>query len=696
MRSQKKAASSKKPARKTVAAEEARQPPVQAAPTTQICVSDRIPAPGGSLPPLPDLIEPPEDVPVFPGPIIGIPFRALRGGCYLLRYTPLQRFPIFNPLHYDGTLRVERVGLNTIASGDLYRHLVTNTFTSNLLPFPPPRPAEPNPGNGIPIFPRSEYRYYVLVTKILEFVTTASSFDLGFQLHRFTSATNSWNNEGAFTAKMQWTTAPAEYPAPGDYLKGDVKNAANTVVGTLTMGWISSFFRRAVMEIDRVNVSEAPLDNGAGVNWKTIFDMVGWDLKVVESNADIAEPSGNSWSDAEMHATMLARRDASNLDAEWRYYVLAVRNIDSTPRGIMFDAFATDSNKVPREGAGIASHWTIPNANPWGLVKGKRFGTAKAPYFRTAVHEIGHAMGLYHNTVDMGVMNTTDVIAASATPANPFPNNIQWSHASDDQKRLRHFPDIWIRPGGTPFGLSYNTAPISPDDLIADAAGLELRVEPLLESVPIGAPVRINYSIVNTSTVPLPAPASLNLRTGFVKGKIVDPAGTVRTFRPLVRCIEEHEVKLLQPGEKVEYSATLLRGPEGALFPAAGAYRVILEVDWEVNEALFGLAGETPVMVTPAKNSQHAEAALKILSTPDTLLTLVLGGDHLTEGIEAIQAALDEPVLRPHYAYIEAKRVGKRFQKRKPDYKQAAELMKDATVLTPIEAEKAAQMMDEV
>jgi hypothetical protein len=177
--------------------------------------------------------------------------------------------------------------------------------------------------------------------------------------------------------------------------------------------------------------------------------------------------------------------------------------------------------------------------------------------------------------------------------------------------------------------------------------------------------------------------------------KIVDPAGTVRTFRPLVRCIEEHEVKLLQPGEKVENSATLLRGFEGALFPAPGVYRVVVEVDWEVNETIFGLAGETTVMVTPAQNQQHAEAALRILSTPDALLTLVLGGDHLTEGIAAIQTALDEPALRPHYADIEAKRVGRRFRTRKPDYKEAAELMKDATVLSSQEAEKAAKMMDE-
>jgi hypothetical protein len=81
---------------------------------------------------------------------------------------------------------------------------------------------------------------------------------------------------------------------------------------------------------------------------------------------------------------------------------------------------------------------------------------------------------------------------------------------------------------------------------------------------------------------------------------------------------------------------------------------------------------------------------LKVLSTPDTLLTLVLGGDHVKDGIAAIHEALRNPVLRPHYAHIEAKRLATRFGKRKPDYKAAAELLDDAAVLSPAEIKTAA------
>jgi hypothetical protein len=509
-------------------------------------------------------------------------------------------------------------------------------------------------------------------------------------MYRFT-APNTWVNEGSFTAVMSWSTAPAGYPASNDYLTGDVKNSSGAVVGRLTMGWISTYFRKATIEIDRVSASEAPLENGSGINWRSIFDTVGWDVTVSESTASLTEPSGSSWSDAELHQVMLAQRDSANLDGEWRYHLLAVRFLDSTDRGIMYDAYASDSNNVPREGAAISSHWVIPNADPWGLVKGQRFGTATSPYFRTAVHELGHAMGLYHNTVDNGFMNTTPTIASAATPATPFPNNVQWSFAPDDEKRLRHYPDIFVRPGGVAFGSASSTTPlITPTDLEVEMEGLELRVSPVLESVPLGAPVRVNLELVNISDQPIVTPASLKMKLGFVQGQVVDPAGTIRTFLPLVHCIEDHPLTLLKPGQSLTHSLTLLRGGQGALFPTSGLYQIKVEVHWDSAGVEASVTGQTDVLVTGTVDASHAAAARQILATPDTLLTLVLGGDHLTDGIAAIQTALKNPVLRPHYAYIEAKRLAKRFGERKANLKIAQELIEKSTVMSPTEAEKAA------
>jgi len=597
-------------------------------------------------------------MPPLPGALGGLgdggapqdgPVRELRPGCWLLSYTPVGS----DAVQFDGPMRIERHAQGRTASGDLYQRRVL--FVGQ--PKKAVLDAAPKPSDGVPILPRDRYRYYLSVTRLLEGQTTAAAFDLAFDLWRFT-APSAWAKESALTASMVWIPAPPLFPSASDYLEGDVRNAAGVVVARLKMGWVSGAFRRAVLEIDAVAGCERPQQNGIGRGWPEIFGDVGWDVRVELSDVDVAQPSGDSWSDAEMHAAMLARRATVDLDQEWRYHILAVKLIDSTPRGIMYDAAGTDSNNVPREGVGIATNWMIPNTPDWGLSAGQRFGAATAPFFRTAVHELGHAFGLFHNTVDNGFMNTTDVISASATPGNPFPNNIRWSYAADDLKRLRHYPDVFVRPGGSAFGSASSTSPnISPTDLEVQMEGLELRLKPLLAEAPIGAPIRVGMELINVSDTPQRTPATLSLKSDFVHGWVTDPAGIARSFSPMVRCIEDCPMQVLKPGGSLTGDLTLLRGRDGPLFPSSGLYTIRVETHWPEDTVEAVVAGETTVLITGVENAAHAAAAHEILSTPDAHVVLVVGGDHLSEGMAAIQTAVADPVLGPHYGIIEAKRL---------------------------------------
>jgi hypothetical protein len=680
------------------------------------------------LPPLPDLMEPENEMsflpqpephvpmpeflePKLPMPVLKPPFRirTLRAGCYLVNYSP--SLSIFTT--YDGTIRVEANASGRTASGDLYQRpiIILPSFPVN--PRPPIVPTKqkillgpsPDPTKGIPILARNNYRYYLRITQVLEGITLGSSFTLGFEMWRFTkagsawSAGGTWSNEGAFTALMTWMTAPSGYPSTGNYLEGDVKNAAGKITGRLKMGWISNYLRKATMEIDRVAQSEAPLDNGAGINWRTIFDQVGWDVTAIDSNHNLAEPSGESWSDGECHNAMMTNRDQSNLDIEWRYHLLCIRRLDSTSRGIMYDAYGGDSNKIPREGAAMSSHWrftndpVFPENNPWGLCVNKRFGECPMPYFRTAVHELGHAMMLYHPGSSLGnyIMQVTPQIADNAVPPVQFPNNIVWAHSPDDQYCLRHLPDIIVRPGGVPFGVGHS--PLSPPDSSQGMDGLVLHITPLMEAIPLGAPARINLELKNISSQVMAIPGSLSLKRGSTTGRVVDPFGTVRTFSPVVRYLDIEPCRLLEPDKIISQSLTLLRGANGALFPTSGMYKIMVDIRWDIGGVEAIVTGETELMVTGARDEAHASAAYKILSTPDALLTLVLGGDHLSEGIDAVQTALANPVLREHYAYIEAKRMAQRFGQRKANLKAAADLLSETVVMSADEIKKAAKLV---
>jgi len=109
------------------------------------------------------------------------------------------------------------------------------------------------------------------------------------------------------------------------------------VTACLKKGWLSESYRKMTVEIDTVAGSEQPTDNGAGETWSTVFSKTGFNVNVILSNTNVLNLNGNSFSDAEMHATMLAKHQPTNLDTEWHYYILAVHYVELKERGIMYD-----------------------------------------------------------------------------------------------------------------------------------------------------------------------------------------------------------------------------------------------------------------------------------------------------------------------------------------------------------------------
>jgi hypothetical protein len=618
---------------------------------------------------------------------------ALRCGCYALCYTPVGPLPgtVLNG-HYDGTFRVTAAAGGVAASGDLYEHA------------PPAGDGHPTagwvwpwrefrPDEGIPVFPIAAYRYYLRVISLR--ARSADRFRLRFELHEFDRAAGRWDNRGFFTAGLRRTRGPRGYPSRDDFLTGEVRDASGATAGFLSLGWLSESLRRMTVEIDRAPDSEFPLDNGGAEDWRTVFGRAGWQVEVVRGDEAVAEPADGSWSDAELHAAMERWRDpGADLDREWRYHLLCVRRVDAAEWGVTYDWRAADSNHVPREGSAVASHWVFPDVPKWGRVRGQRYGSADAPYFRTALHEVGHALNLDHNGTGVHVMRQTGGVAEAARPPVEFPDNIDWAFSPADTLWLRHAADPLVRPGGVKF-VAYGRGPsleLLEDRPVRRAAGLTLQVVAWLDAVPLGAPVRVHAVLTNTGTKPVTAPAELSFRAGSVAGRVTDSAGRGRSFRPLVLCADAHHVAELPPGGRVEQSFTLLRGPEGALFPSPGEYHVAVAAEWEDGEARLNCEGGCTVAVTDVRDAAHAAAARKLLGTPDALLTLVLAGDHLPEGRAAVRAGLDDEVLRPHYAAVEARRLARRFRDRPADLAGARRVLDESSVLTPSEIRRLSQL----
>ena len=189
----------------------------------------------------------------------------------------------------------------------------------------------------------------------------------------------------------------------------------------------------------------------ARASWESIFDPIGWEVATIVGKDNVTKKDNAPWSQADAKAALAVHRDSDDLDSEWRYHILVVPLMSQTNThfGHMYDR---DSRA--REDLFMSAHFVFPDAEPkWGALRGQRNGKTVA-FFRTALHEMGHEMGLSHNLTGFCFMRPTEEIAVQAPADKPFPTNIVWSFDPADERRLRHWPDIAVRPGGIDMGLA--------------------------------------------------------------------------------------------------------------------------------------------------------------------------------------------------------------------------------------------------
>ncbi len=280
-------------------------------------------------------------LPPFPVCIIN-----LKAGCYRITYRPVG-FNVFN-----GTMRVDKSGGTTTISGDLYR------FLNLIIPVTPigPTPLKPQVATAggaslktpptsisifpillnIPIYPRNKYYSYLKVTNIQTSPIFAPpgqcALTLTAQEYVYTQPPAGQFNgtfppaPGSRTVTIVLHPVPPPFGFAGPYFEGRLFEGG-VDKGSFSMGWVSSFFRRAKVEVDTLTGAVAPqpvpaISGGGTEDIRTTYATAGWDVAVKYDQTNVPVPAGvtatNCWSAADLHALMLTVRDpATNLDAEW-------------------------------------------------------------------------------------------------------------------------------------------------------------------------------------------------------------------------------------------------------------------------------------------------------------------------------------------------------------------------------------------
>lgn len=416
--------------------------------------------------------------------------KEIRLGCYLVNVK--MKGYLSNGNQFDGTIRVdwgdetytETLPQIKLASGDLYQRKyrfaahTRKSFRPALFESKSTKTVNytvgPTPSADVPIFHTEQYKYYIRVIDITQGKTRTNACSIKFQLWEFGEwgSFPVWTKVRTVIAKMEWKPAPEGYPSSGDYLEGTLHDyKSNKILGEMSMGWVSEFLRKGILQIDKEAGASTILNNGETGNlletWQSIGERFKWKIDVDHSIGLISKSGTGPWHDEDLERELNRVRKSWHSGTEWRYHLSIVKSYDyadsdSPPKlfaGNLYEVGSRNFEPVTRIGeqrAGIvvATDWVFDKP-VYGSLQGQKIKDVQKLLFRTAVHEFGHHMSLIHNHSDTNLMNVTEDIAEKGTSTNPFPNNIDWEFDAVEKMRLKHGSDLYVRPLGIDFTEIY-------------------------------------------------------------------------------------------------------------------------------------------------------------------------------------------------------------------------------------------------
>ncbi len=609
---------------------------------------------GGRIPQIPfDPQWPPIQWP--PRPIC---FINLKQGCYKIHFQPTGSISIISP-YYAGTLRVENSGSSKIISGDFYK---LRRFWGPVVfdPIPPifhrdEETDETNDGEAIPIYSRSSYYSYLKGVGYTRPAIFSSNCKITIEAEEWRynqpaagNFNGSFNNAATRNIKFVVGQGSNLNTYTGNVYQG------SSLLGTVTLTWVSNYYRRALVEIDTLTGAVAPQPLNPGTSseesFATIFNTVGWKMTPLYNDTNLAVPSGvtatNCWSDADLHALMMAvRSSAVTLDNEWRYHMLVVPGRMGCSRGKMYD-----QTGAHREGCVSYSNDGYPTSDSsnFGAAAGQQQRNVPRAFIRSAGHELGHTCNMIHQEseggADNSIMTTTpsvaDVLGSPTTgAAGVFPTNINLGFNAHCRHHLIHFPDPVVRPGCMNWTAGHSTfSPSSDTDrFFINTEAVSLTIKTQNDRIKIGEPLLIAWEVVNHSKEAIPIPNDIGTNIEYTTINVTDPNGESTNMPGFVIECEHSSIQPLEPGKKLAAATNLFWSSEGFAFNRAGKHIVDISIRWTKNGIPYGLNQSKEIWVDyPASDKDNEIASTMLNAEVGKYIALGGGAYHLKEAVSRI------------------------------------------------------------
>ena len=620
----------------------------------------------------------------------------LREGCYSITISS-KPFPFVSNV-WNGTIRVEHADDGLCISGDLYkinRFLLRKNIRAGKPISEMQKAFYRNYDNliypnkeflghltrkkGIPVFPRKSYYAYLLGTSATLLTIVKSKqpcrFSLGFNLYEFEHEVDGY--EGTFPASATKSVSlELVHTTQDDKYTGNMYSGP-TLLGSVTIERVSSYFRKAYLDVHTLQGAVAPQpvedpDGTGDEDFRTIFATAGWDLRVSYKSPDLTMPpslagiqdADDCWSRANSHALLetASTHDPAELDKKWKVHLLAIEGRLGCSRGRMFDneldaGDIGDVNDVAREGA-VTYCEDGYDSPAFGDNENDLQKNLPRAFIRSAAHEIGHAFNLIHQFYEYG--NDNSIMTTSPSVANvlntaglDFPEDIDLSFNDTCRHHLIHLPDPAVRPGAIAFFGNLIVSPEADDVFFYDSSELELVLKVSNKKLKLGEMLQISWRVVNNSKYDIALPKSVSDSSFTARISITYPDGSIRYIRPTeINADLENPIIPLKPGESRDAESILFWNKKGFVFKNPGNHGVEVILLWIDEGCYAGVRASVDVWVDYPVTVADNEVASLMLDKSVGRFIATKGRAPIKDAISRIEKVFSKYKTHPASAIL--------------------------------------------